>query len=496
MDVPRVAALPPLTWVTDLLFGDWPDGSETGARQASGVLRAMAASLDTLADNGTAAAYNVNDSAASVATEEFNNFWYSYVRDIRQTAGSARKVADYLLDFALQIEYTKWTINIQIVLLLVQLAYDFLLAPYTLGLSMGEAILSVVLTRGVVRFILSRLLESVLMMVVPDLGAQLIQMATGSRHELDFGKLGSSLQTALVAGGLGVLAAPLFRGAPSRWLTRALGAGTGEVVTAALEGAAVNVGTEVANYYISEATGGHPSGGPLEDWWRAAMQGAAFGAIMHGLNKLQSGDRRTAAFYDSTGTPRYTGVEHPDGGYTLWTPGGRLAGHGTLSDEGVLTIGTPGEQAATLIGIDRSTTVTVGQASFTGQVRTEPMPLPDSQAGRPTGVEYYTYPVEPGQRHHPAGPGRSPRGPHRQLGRHDRLPARGHGCQGHHLLRAPGRHGYRRRRTAAHRPGRQRPVRQSPLHQQHRQPGLGGELGRHLHAPFPCDRCAGGADHG
>ena len=164
----------------------------------------------------------MNYSVQGASGEVFNRYWDKYVGGddsyLGQQAQQAQQLAATLLDFAQQLEYTKWAINTQLAILAVQVAYDLLAAPFTQGLSMAEAFLAVYMARSVIRMIVARLLESVLFMALPDLVAQTIQLANAWSHgkdgSFDGKRLLTDVEMGVVAGSLGALLQPLMQWRP------------------------------------------------------------------------------------------------------------------------------------------------------------------------------------------------------------------------------------------------------------------------------------------
>src|SRR5262249_49587019 len=124
---------------------------------------------------------------------------------VRELASQCQVNATQLLAFADQTEFSKYSINIQLIILMVQVAYDLFLSSVTGGLSMAEALASIFFTRSVVRQILSMLVEAVVMAVLPDLITQGFEWANGRRAGIDLAELGQSAQMGLIGAGVGAL---------------------------------------------------------------------------------------------------------------------------------------------------------------------------------------------------------------------------------------------------------------------------------------------------
>ena len=348
MAVPKVFFAPPLDWLYPLAVGQsWPEGNEDLARQAAQAWTDALSGIVTLARSGNTVAESVNYSVQGASGEVFNRYWDKYVGGddsyLGQQAQQAQRLAATLLDFAHELEYTKWAINTQLAILAVQVAYDLLAAPFTQGLSMAEAFLAVYMARSVIRMIVARLLESVLFMALPDLVAQTIQLADAWSHgkdgSFDGKRLLTDVEMGVVAGSLGALLQPLMQWRPMTALVRsAFGARTAAVLPALAQGALVNVGTNAAMFYLPSPDGRQGSS-PFEHWFLAALSGAFAGGVFHGLNQMHGAERPSATFRDADGGVLFHGIQQADASYSLITPDGQLAGRGVFDPEGTLAIG-------------------------------------------------------------------------------------------------------------------------------------------------------------
>src|SRR5262249_28787184 len=189
---------------------NWPQADEDAVRRCAQAWTDALAGLVAISDNGGQATQNVHYSVQAISTEEFDNYWKQYTTGddsaVGQLAQQCQMLAEELLSFAEQTEFTKISIDIQIIILMIQVIFDLFVAPATGGLSMGEAFASIFFTRTVVREILSKLIEAVIMAVLPDLITQGVMVADGHRSGIDWGEVGQSAQTGLIGGlvGMGV----------------------------------------------------------------------------------------------------------------------------------------------------------------------------------------------------------------------------------------------------------------------------------------------------
>ena len=348
MAVPKIFFAAPLDWLYPLAVGQsWPEGDEDLARQAAQAWTDALRSIVKLADSGNAVADGVNYSVQGASGDVFNRYWDKYVGGdnsyLGQQAKQAQQLAASLLDFAQQLEYTKWAINTQLAILAVQVAYDLLAAPFTQGLSMAEAFLAVFMARSVIRMIVARLLESVLFIGLPDLVAQTIQLANAWSHgkdgSFDGKRLLTDLEMGVVAGSLGALLQPLMLWKPMTGVLRdAFGVRTAALLPAMAQGALTNVGTNAAMFYLPTPDGRHASS-PFDHWFLAALSGAFAGGVFHGLNQMHGAERPSATFRGADGDVLFHGSQHPDDSYFLITPDGRLAGRGAFLPDGTLVVG-------------------------------------------------------------------------------------------------------------------------------------------------------------
>jgi hypothetical protein len=120
---------------------DWPRADEDALRRVAQAWTDALAGLVQISDHGQRATDDVHYSVQSITTDQFDEYWKQYTTGddsaVGQLARQCQAVAEMLLDFADQTEFTKLSIDIQIVLLLIQVTYDLVIAPLTGGLSMG-----------------------------------------------------------------------------------------------------------------------------------------------------------------------------------------------------------------------------------------------------------------------------------------------------------------------------------------------------------------------
>ena len=181
---------PEWSWAYDLAVGQgWPQADEDALRRVAQAWTDAMEQLLAVADGGNAAAANVNYSVQAISSDEFNNYWSSYVDGddsvVGQLARQCEMLATQSLSFAEQTEFTKLSIDIQLVLLFIQLVIDFALAFVTFGASTSEGFLATLITRLTVRSFLNELIRAVLMAVLPDVITQLVMLSEGHRSSFD-----------------------------------------------------------------------------------------------------------------------------------------------------------------------------------------------------------------------------------------------------------------------------------------------------------------------
>lgn len=377
-------------WAYDIAVGqDWPQADEDALRRLAQAWTDAMEGLLTVADGGNVAAQNVNYSVQSVSSDEFNNYWSAYVSGdnsvIGQMARQSESLATQLLAFAEQTEFTKWSIDIQLVLLFIQLVIDLVLAFVTFGASTSEGVLAAFITRLTVRGFLTELIKAVLMAVLPDVITQTIMLAEGHRSSYDVGETLQAAQMGVIGGvvgaglgaGLGKLGATEFFGSVAgKFVSEDASKLAGGVASAALHGALTNLGTNFAAGTVDQVENQiHAAVDPVyaqelqqqtqdqgyadqksgQNPLLAMLNGAFTGALFHTVHEgsfALAGD-----YYGAThltlvtpdgGQRQFTALPIQDGrgaNFALFDESHQLVGRGTIGDGGnIAIIPNSGEQ--------------------------------------------------------------------------------------------------------------------------------------------------------
>lgn len=340
-----------LPWVYDLIVGqEWPAGDEDALRRCAQAWTEALGALVGIAEGGDDAARFVGYSVQSVSSDQFDSYWSKYTRGddsvVGQMAQQCQGLAELLLQDAEQIEFTKLSINIQVVILAIQLTIDIATAIVTAGASMAEGAAAAMAARFTVKQLLVELLKGALMAVAPDLITQTVMLAEGHRSSIDVGEaLQAAGQGALGAGiGMAVggvtgrlaksltggLAADAAESLGGKLLTHAVDAGNA-VVTGAL--------TNMATTAVTDLAGGQS----LDNVWGAGLNGAANGLLFHGAHALGEGigaaGRPEPTHFSLAGGGDLHGLPLSDGSLALFDPNGMKHGTGVFDPQsGQLTV--------------------------------------------------------------------------------------------------------------------------------------------------------------
>jgi len=381
--VPVQPIIPPeWGWAYDIAVGqDWPQADEDALRRVAQAWTDAMEALLTVAGGGDAAARNVNYSVQSVSSDEFNNYWSGYVDGdnsaVGQMAQQCENLATQCLAFAEQTEFTKLSIDIQLILLFIQLAIDLVLAFVTFGASTSEGVLASFITRLTVRGFLTELLKAVLMAVLPDVITQVIMLSEGHRASFDVGETLQAAQMGVIGGlvgaglgaGLGKLGTTeFFDSVAGKFLSEDASKFAGGVTNAALHGALTNVGTNLAASGVDSVENQiHAALDPVyaqelrqemqdqgyadqksgENPLIAALNGAFTGALFHTVDETSfalAGNAFGATpltLTDSEGNQQQlTALPIGDDGakYALFDQSHQFVGKATVGDDGAITI--------------------------------------------------------------------------------------------------------------------------------------------------------------
>ncbi|NUP48501.1 MAG: hypothetical protein HOW97_14510, partial [Catenulispora sp.] len=331
-----------LPWVYDLIVGqDWPQADEDALRRAAQAWTEALSGLVALAEGGDSAAQFVGYSVQAVSSDEFDKYWSRYTQGddsvVGQMAQQCQGLAELLLQNAEQVEFTKLSIDIQVVILAIQLTVDIATAIVTAGASMAEGAAAAIATRFTVKQLLTELLKGALMAVAPDLITQTIMVVEGHRSSIDVGEalqaagqgaLGAGIGMA-VGGVTGRLAKSLTGGLAGeaaeslggKLLTHAVDAGN-----AAVTGALTNMVTTA----VTDVAGGQG----LDNVWSAGANGAANGVLFHGAHALGEGigaaTRPEPTHFSLANGNELRGLPLKDGSFALFDGSGMKHGTGVV----------------------------------------------------------------------------------------------------------------------------------------------------------------------
>ncbi|MFJ8159290.1 hypothetical protein ACIQ9L_45135, partial [Streptomyces sp. NPDC094468] len=222
-----------LDWVAKLAVGqDWPKGDEDRLNGLGQAWEGAAQRLVELAGEVDPATGGVLSSVGGQVAEEFSNFAQQLKSNLPDMAEAAGQVGQLGKNTALQVEYAKYMIVVQLIWLAAEIAELAFWAP--------EAIPALVTgVRAIVKMLLKRLVVSIAMgagfMVGMDAVIQGIQFLKGDRTSWDTNATVQGLEGGAVGGaiagvfsGVGAQFAPKFS---SSLLGKGLTGGVSSVVT-------------------------------------------------------------------------------------------------------------------------------------------------------------------------------------------------------------------------------------------------------------------------
>jgi hypothetical protein len=200
---------PECSWLYDALAGqNWPTGDEDALyRCAQAWQDALTQTLE-LAGYGDSTAEGVGTTIESLSADHFDAFWNQFTQgDNSALISLARQCA--LQQLALtgqsnEVEYTKLSIDITIVLIAIQIIWALAAAAFTAGGSLAEIPLATFFGQRAVIMLVERFLQMVLMMVLPDVISQGLMLRTG-HYSWDGGKTWSAVESGGIAGLLGMV---------------------------------------------------------------------------------------------------------------------------------------------------------------------------------------------------------------------------------------------------------------------------------------------------
>jgi hypothetical protein len=258
-----------LAWLAPVVAGqDFPDGSEDQLSAQSASWAATAKALMAVTGLVAAAGQQVQSGLSGPTGDQFAAFQAQVVQNLPQIAQGAQQLAELCQETALQIQYTKYMIILQLFWTAEQIiewsATVAGLAAVPLIEAAGrEAVRSV--AEALLRQVARSVGESVAAMVAMDAAVQTLQFLEGDRHSWDVQDTVQSLEmgalTGAVGAGLGTLghlvAPDLLKGLMGHV---ALGAVTG-VANAEVSDAAFGGGQSALLGGAAGAVGGLIGGG-------------------------------------------------------------------------------------------------------------------------------------------------------------------------------------------------------------------------------------------
>ncbi|MEO6086463.1 MAG: hypothetical protein ABIQ18_25455 [Umezawaea sp.] len=296
-------------WLVPIVVGaDWPEGDETALRRLSEAWTAAAAAVEDVIQDGQGAAGGALGCMSGQTAEAFDKYWKQFVEgdaylvNLQQLCTDLASGCD---DAALNIEYTKLSIILALIVLAAQIVAMIASAVATFGASTAGVPIAQAATRITVQMFFRELIKQIAINVAInvgiDLGIQIGQAIAGNRKSWDVDKT--------VDAGIAGVAAGVASGAVGS-LSKGLGNTTGNFFEAAgrgaAEGAVAGAGGNVLTNYAHGKFG-------LEDTLKAAASGAVSGGIGGAAGGME-GRRQGLADTWATGTS-------PDGSTT--------AGHNT-----------------------------------------------------------------------------------------------------------------------------------------------------------------------
>jgi hypothetical protein len=244
-----------LNWLFDIVAGqNFPDGDEDKLRALGDAWIEAGNSLQTLLPEFTTVAQDVLENVTGATGEQFGQYAQSLLSTIPELASNAIDIGETAEAAALQLEYTKLTIILQVALTAAMIAWaasDFFTAPL---IPAYEFIARLTIEQIFKKFV-QTLIFTVFSTVGIDLGAQVIMAAKGDLHNWNASWTLSAFEVGLlsgvVAGGIdagaeGLLAPEIKDLLPTRLVQgAATGVLTGEAANLAF-GGGQNVGLAAA----------------------------------------------------------------------------------------------------------------------------------------------------------------------------------------------------------------------------------------------------------
>ncbi|NEA68939.1 hypothetical protein [Streptomyces sp. SID12488] len=369
--------LPPgLNWLAQITVGEnWPRADEDKMRQVAARLQEAGTRLAHLSNQLGPVVGQVLESMSGSAASEFTHFMRRLRTTLPQMSSSSHQLGKSAKDSALQIEYAKLMIIMQMILMAVEIAHWLVVAP--------AAVPGIVAAgRVTVRQIMRRLFLSILGEVVAEVGldavAQTIQILRGDRTSWD-----KEMTLDAVKGGvIGGVVGGLVVGAAGRFTPRAsqsaIGQGMIEGVTGVIEGGVSNalLGDDseawmnFASGFVGGAIGGADGDGPEK------VDIPELGGFPDGLDDLtdaaKSAEPPVPAVADG---PTTKGADAPDGAGSSTKNGSGSPEDRAGTEAGTSDAGTSGAGVVVAGGTAAATSpgrggASAGQSGATGSGRT------------------------------------------------------------------------------------------------------------------------------
>ncbi|MFJ6836864.1 hypothetical protein [Streptomyces sp. NPDC091209] len=196
IDVP-----PELAWVSRIAAGqDWPRGDEDKLRTLGDIWDETAGHLVSLADEIGPGTQGVLDSLGGAVAIQFQSFTSAMESNLPQMSDAAGKLGDYSRETAVQVEYAKYMILLQ----LAWLAYEIIQFSFSAPEAIPPAVAG---ARAIVKLIVQRLLKSVATGIAFNVGmdvlVQTIQLLKGDRTHWDAKNTLGALESGAIGGAVG-----------------------------------------------------------------------------------------------------------------------------------------------------------------------------------------------------------------------------------------------------------------------------------------------------
>ena len=211
-----VPFLPPeIPWLFEAVCGQqWPAGDEDALHRCAQAWADAYRAVADLAGNGDDASLGVLSNVASMSAEEFTSFWSQYTGGdsaLVNLAAQCQHMTAALDGQGNEVEYTKLSIDVTIVLTAIQILLAIASSVFSLGGSLLEIPLATFFARQSVLMLVSRLVQLVLMMMIPDLVSQTWMLIAGDEKSWDTGKTMQAGENAIAAGVIGTFLGPAWR---------------------------------------------------------------------------------------------------------------------------------------------------------------------------------------------------------------------------------------------------------------------------------------------